>query len=670
MLVRRVSVQNVRSFLDRQELLMDGSISLLIGPNGGGKTNLLDTVVIMLRRHLLSSWYPVHAPTVEQPDRYEFRYNDVLNNMTFERHSRGGGVEQRVEVEVETTIRDVQNMEMMRTDAARLLKVAGKRYVNLTIKGASDWDLSDIVPGRRFVYRLESGNLHSEVGPPAQTFLQYLQMFEIDSRLREEFDLAPLSTPMLYLPVNRSLNGFQSSVQLANYNEPEQKRINDAVISRSNSSIVQLAVGRLAQKYRLLLEKDQGVAAKTFRKDPNLKELTKLLQELGYEWRLDSIAPLRNEYDVRLDKQGSSFLVSAASSGERELLTYLFAIFALNVRDALIIVDEPELHLHPQWQKILLELFIRLSTTTGNQFLLATHAPMFVSPQSIQYVSRVYSKAQMSHIVRLHAPTLPEAKHLFNIVNSQNNERIFFADKVVLVEGILDRIFFEALLDKHGRSASATLILEVVSVGGKGLFAAYEKILRACQVEYSIVADLDYIEQIGTPELKGLFALDSKEIKKDVIDNVGSVDGATLVARIDEAMNRGRWEDANETWEYIKSRRRKLRTDLNPGEQKQLDTFIEERAKERVYILSRGALEAYLPEGYKSKEVDRLIRLTSSDDFPASLPASTAPELTNIVRALLDEGETATSMAAPTAAGVSPEQELTSTITEHPNRSG
>jgi putative ATP-dependent endonuclease of OLD family len=117
--------------------------------------------------------------------------------------------------------------------------------------------------------------------------------------------------------------------------------------------------------------------------------------------------------------------VGAASSGERELLTYLFAIFALNVRDALIVVDEPELHLHPKWQKRLLNLFVRLATSTGNQFLLATHSPTHVSPDSIQYISRVFSRDQQSNVLRLATASLPEAKHLLQIVNSQNNEGIF-----------------------------------------------------------------------------------------------------------------------------------------------------------------------------------------------------------------------------------------------------
>ena len=89
MLIKRVAIENVRSFLDRAELVLDGPLTIVIGPNGGGKTNLLDTVVIALRRYLFASMYAAPSPTAELPNRHEFRPNDALNNMVLERHSAG-----------------------------------------------------------------------------------------------------------------------------------------------------------------------------------------------------------------------------------------------------------------------------------------------------------------------------------------------------------------------------------------------------------------------------------------------------------------------------------------------------------------------------------------------------------------------------------------------------
>jgi ABC-type lipoprotein export system ATPase subunit len=400
MLLRKIALTNCRSFLERAELTLDGPISIVIGPNGGGKTNLLDAAVVMLRRYLFASMYAAHTPRPEQAETYEFRHNDALNNMVIEPHSDAKAMPQVIEVEIEVTKRDLEAMKRLKQDAEKLLALSARKYRNANLAQAANWTIEEIAAGTYLNYKLESGRVVAEVGPK-QHFLEFLQSYEIDGWLWQEYGLAPLSTPMVYLPVNRASNGLQSSIQLSSYNEFEQKRQIDSTWSRNNQPIMALAVARLAQKYVDVLYQDKGQAQEKFKADPNISELTILLGSLGYEWELVPIDKNKNAFDVQLKKQGSRFFVRAASSGECELLTYLFAIYALNVRDALIVVDEPELHLHPKWQKALLDLFVTLSEKTGNQFLLATHAPTFVSPNSIQYVSRVFCQNQKSRIVQL-----------------------------------------------------------------------------------------------------------------------------------------------------------------------------------------------------------------------------------------------------------------------------
>ncbi len=210
--------------------------------------------------------------------------------------------------------------------------------------------MTSIPDGSLFGEVMKFNSYENEAAP----FQTYLSLFEVANQLRSDLALATLSTPMIYPPVNRTANGFQSQISLSGYNEFDHKRSVDAATSRSQGSTVTMAIGRLALKYRLLLEKDNGKAKAEFYEEEQIKSLTKALKSLGYDWELECIDPLSNQYDVRLKKQKSSFLSGSASSGEKELLTYLFSIYALNVRDALIIVDEPELHLHPKWQNTLL----------------------------------------------------------------------------------------------------------------------------------------------------------------------------------------------------------------------------------------------------------------------------------------------------------------------------
>ena len=584
MKVKKIAVTNVRSFLERQELLLDGEMSIIIGPNGGGKTNLLDAVVVSLRKSLFASTYPVQVTTAAgEESQYEFRANDHLNQLLLEKHSSARNSTQLIELEIEVTQPDLENMKAMQKDVEALLKLASRRYRNLNLNEALSWNLDLIPAGTIIQYRIENNSVSHNNSTEATFFLQYLRIYEMDKRVREDFNYDQLSLPVLYLPVTRAASGFQSNVGLAGYNEFETKRSLDATSSRS-----------------------------------------------------ETINPMTNEYNIRLSKQGTSFLVAAASSGERELLTYLFVIFGLNIRDALVVVDEPELHLHPKWQRTLLSIFAKLSQATGNQFLIATHSPTFISPQSIQYVSRVSSVEQRSQIRRLNSGALPEAKHLLNIINSQNNERLFFADAVVLVEGISDRLVFQRMLDERSKGRAAKPVIEVVEIGGKGFFGAYQKLLEACQIPYSLIADRDYIEQIGSPNMRRLFKLNAKEIKEDVLENIKSIDASTLVAAIEAAMTSGNWDDSRDIWEYIKSRRRELRHDLSVDEKKELYAFIDGAVAHSAYLLKQGAIEAYLPPGHKGKDLEKVINLCAVDDFWNALPTAHRDELAKICDSIWD----------------------------------
>ena len=101
-------------------------------------------------------------------------------------------------------------MRAMQVDAVRLTELASKKYINFNLTSAESWKLDEILIGSRFVYRIVDGALQHDGGGPAANFLAYLQTFEMDGRLREEFGLAPLATPLVYLPVNRAASGFQS----------------------------------------------------------------------------------------------------------------------------------------------------------------------------------------------------------------------------------------------------------------------------------------------------------------------------------------------------------------------------------------------------------------------------------------------------------------------------
>jgi len=78
--------------------------------------------------------------------------------------------------------------------------------------------------------------------------------------------------------------------------------------------------------------------------------------------------------DVFLVKPGGQLLeVEALSAGQLELFLFLAALVLNDEREGIIFIDEPELHLDPQWHRLFIKTLVELQPRA--QFIVATHSP-------------------------------------------------------------------------------------------------------------------------------------------------------------------------------------------------------------------------------------------------------------------------------------------------------
>lgn len=69
-----------------------------------------------------------------------------------------------------------------------------------------------------------------------------------------------------------------------------------------------------------------------------------------------------------------------ASSGEQCILLSTLSIASAIKNNALILIDEPEISLHPEWQETYIELLMQIfNNHNGCHFIIATHSPQIIS---------------------------------------------------------------------------------------------------------------------------------------------------------------------------------------------------------------------------------------------------------------------------------------------------
>jgi predicted ATP-dependent endonuclease of OLD family len=73
-------------------------------------------------------------------------------------------------------------------------------------------------------------------------------------------------------------------------------------------------------------------------------------------------------------ESGGLFGIDSLSSGEKQILLFLGEIRRRLRPGGLLLIDEPELHLHPRWQRLLVQALTDLCKAYDAQMILTTHS--------------------------------------------------------------------------------------------------------------------------------------------------------------------------------------------------------------------------------------------------------------------------------------------------------
>jgi predicted ATPase len=71
---------------------------------------------------------------------------------------------------------------------------------------------------------------------------------------------------------------------------------------------------------------------------------------------------------------GEKFSIDELSSGEKQVILVLGEIQRRISKGSVVLIDEPEIHLHPQWQRLLVQALTDLCATYKAQLIITTHS--------------------------------------------------------------------------------------------------------------------------------------------------------------------------------------------------------------------------------------------------------------------------------------------------------
>ena len=337
----------------------------------------------------------------------------------------------------------------------------------------------------------------------------------------------------------------------------------------------------------------------------------------------------RDEVFVELD---------AISSGEREIINFACGLFMEKLRDGIVVIDEPELHLHPSWQKALIQVLKDETKERSVQIMFVTHSASFISYNVLNNIYRIGLKDGFSECTRVAGLTEDNESFRKNlsVVNATNNEKVFFAKYVILVEGITDEILFKRIYAKeipYGVPDG----LEFVRIEGKNNLSNFEQILESLKIPSFYIGDYDNLYDYE--ELTSLFVTDAKAQEKDIKQKNKSYSALDLLSAINkhlEVNSEETFKALKENYDSYNKRFLKAGPNLTEDGSKTIEEFITKEYDNKKYILRKGEIEDYLRTGKskasKARCFEMVIDINNDDDKYLEFKSSDGfDELKNII---------------------------------------
>lgn len=162
-------------------------------------------------------------------------------------------------------------------------------------------------------------------------------------------------------------------------------------IKEFKNSIVYLAVNfneidELKEKIQeyineLMFERDYKASEAYNELQDNINEIFK---EINLEIKFSGLN--KNKQIFFTNSSGKKFSIAELSTGEMTLLTKVLYLYLSEITNQVILIDEPEMSLHPNWQNSILELYEIFAQKNNNQIIIATHSPHIISGAKSNYI--------------------------------------------------------------------------------------------------------------------------------------------------------------------------------------------------------------------------------------------------------------------------------------------
>lgn len=116
------------------------------------------------------------------------------------------------------------------------------------------------------------------------------------------------------------------------------------------------------------------------------------------------------------NQNDDKFSLDELSTGQKTLFTKILYLYLNDVRNKVVLIDEPEISLHPSWQNMIFQIYYKFAKENNCQIIMATHSPNIIANTPHKYIKILFEED--NKIVTRSLDTSPLDRDLNTIVKT------------------------------------------------------------------------------------------------------------------------------------------------------------------------------------------------------------------------------------------------------------
>lgn len=338
--------------------------------------------------------------------------------------------------------------------------------------------------------------------------VDYSQKYATSSSIEYKNDKAELvvkeNTNIMFSEnIRNVLRGVYSTAEINfisdNINYVTSKNLDDNINSIRQNSNLATEISQLLVDIKALDDSDladwvnenPGIVPADSIKEVRIKRFKSAFDYIFEGKKFKGISNVDGKKEIIFEENGVEVPINKLSSGEKQIVFRGgFLLKDSNrAKGAIILIDEPELSLHPKWQMKIADFFRKIfEDDKGNQtsqIIMSTHSPFILHNKNrVSDKVVVLKKDKVGNIIQLDKPKFYYC----------NNEEI-----------IKDAFDIDSVIESIKKEREKTLIITEGKTDWKHMKKSYEKLLQNGGIEELDIEFLEYEEALGDSRLYQLF---------------------------------------------------------------------------------------------------------------------------------------------------------------------